>query len=128
MSTRARRDAALRGWAARRARAEARSDAARRGWETRRTNALTRATQHGQRARERSERALTPQQKAARTRDAQRIEQGIARARRSETARKGWDTRRARERRGAFRSLDSLMGYDDYDEYDIEVAPTYGDE
>ena len=51
----------------------ARAWAARKGWETRRNKAEYAARLHGQKAREKTERALTPAQKAKRTRDANRI-------------------------------------------------------
>lgn len=51
---------------------------------------------HGQAARERTERRLTPAQRAARTRDANRIEREVLARKLSERSRKGWVTRRAK--------------------------------
>jgi hypothetical protein len=51
----------------------ARAWAARKGWETRRNRAEYAARLHGQKAREKTERALTPAQRGARTREANRI-------------------------------------------------------
>lgn len=54
------------------------------------------AAKHGDRARRNTARRLTPAQKAARTREAKRIEAAAAAARRSDAARRGWITRRER--------------------------------
>lgn len=75
--------------------ARARRASALRGWDTRRARAEDHARKHGQQAREKSEARLTPAQKGARTRAANRLEREIRSARRADAARRGWNTRRA---------------------------------
>jgi hypothetical protein len=142
--------AATKGWATRRAHAAARSRAAHKGWQTRRAQAERQSFTHGQRARERSESRLTPQQKAARIRAGNRLAAELAHQRRSAASVRGWVTRRARaegrteaprsrqeraepasvERIGgtAIQSLDDLEDYPDDDfgeDFDLETSPDY---
>jgi len=86
-------------------------------WETRTRRVEHAARVHGQKARERTERQLSPARKAARTRDARRIEdvspEPLSRA------------------RGGRESLDDYLedyDSDDYDEYDVETSPDYEDQ
>lgn len=68
------------------------------------------ARQHGQRAREATEKRTTPGRKVRETRDANRIEQEQIH-------------RRGRGR--VVSSLDDLYGYEDYEFYDLETSPDY---
>lgn len=130
MTTRARRKdpsrvaAGHRGAITRRARAEgkdpARVHAALKGWDARRKGQEHAARVHGQKAREKTERALTPAQRRARTRDADRIEhggggEGSTRGGGGSGSRDGGDT------------LDDYYDdfYDEWDEYDVETSPDY---
>lgn len=133
--------AAAKGWITRRARAEgkepARVFAALKGWDTRRRAQEHAARIHGQKAREATERRLTPAQKAARTRDAARIAQGPTPAARAPRPRQGRQERQEpaepREpigRRGGRESLDDYYdSYDetDFEEFDVETSPDYED-
>lgn len=135
--------AALKGWETRRAAARERSERSIRGWETRRRHIEHAAREHGRRARERTEKRLEPSVKAQRTKAANALEKEIARARRSEAAKRGHRTRAERAERqeggaggfgggsgapgGIYNSLDDL-DYDldeGYDYYDIETSPDY---
>ncbi len=87
----------------------ARSWAARQGWATRRNNADHAARVHGQRAREATEKRLTPSQKAKRTRDANRI---------ARETRERPGPARAPKRGRALHSLEELDEYDDRDDGD----------
>lgn len=82
--------AALAGWKQRRQATPAKRPSA---------AAVRRAFVHGQKAREATERRLTPTERARRKREAAAVERQAASRRRAEAARKGWQTRRERQAR-----------------------------
>jgi hypothetical protein len=118
------------GWITRRAKAEGKNvdrvHAAVRGAETRRRAVEHAARVHGEKARVKTESRLTPQQKAKRTRDANRIERGPGptgpEGEPIYTGRGGYD-------HGEEQSLDDLIDryddYDDWDYWDVETSPDY---
>ncbi len=127
--------------------------AARKGVATRERNRVQVQVIHGQRARERTEKRLTPAQKAARTRAANKLEKEIARERKNARARDRYRARKVgqpRSERGGggggedydsggsggggggggsvIHSLDELddFSFDDPgDYYEIETSPDY---